>query len=162
MIVKHSLEPIYDEQSQVLILGSIPSVKSRDLGFYYAHSQNRFWKVMQKVFDVELSTAEDKVNFLHQYHIALYDVIEQCEIAGSSDASIKNVVPTNLVDIIGKSKITKVYTTGKKAYDLYQKYQYPKTNIQAELLPSTSPANAKCSLEDLIQVYENIKKNCLS
>lgn len=161
MIVKHSLEPIYDEQSQVLILGSIPSVKSRELGFYYAHPQNRFWKVIQKVFDVELSTVEDKVNFLHQYHIALYDVIEQCEIVGSSDASIKNVVPTDLVNLINKSKITKVYTTGKKAYDLYQKYQYPNTNIQAELLPSTSPANAKCSLEDLIKVYENIKKNCL-
>ena len=161
MIVKHSLDAIYDKYSKVLILGSLPSVKSRELGFYYAHPQNRFWKVMQKVFGIELSTIQDKVNFLHRYHIALYDVIEECEIVGSSDASIKNVVPTNLVDIIEKSNITKVYTTGKKAYELYQKYQYPKTNIPAVLLPSTSPANAKCSFEELTQVYEDIKKNCL-
>ena len=161
MIVKHGLEAIYDQNSKVLILGSIPSVKSRELGFYYAHPQNRFWKVMENIFEIKLSTIEDKINFLHDYHIALYDVIEQCEIVGSSDASIKNVVPSDLMQIILNSQIATIYTTGKKAYDLYQKYQYLKTNIKAIQLPSTSPANAKIKTEELVCLYSEIKKNCL-
>lgn len=157
MRVEHSLAPIYNQNSKILILGSLPSVKSRSLGFYYAHPQNRFWKVMENLFEVSLNTKEDKINFLSEYHIALYDVIESCEIEGSSDASIKEVVPTNLEPILSTANIKHIYTTGKKAYELYQRYQFPNTKIEATLLPSTSPANGAYSMERLLEAYQCIK-----
>ena len=157
MRVEHSLAPIYDERSEVLILGSLPSVKSRSLGFYYAHPQNRFWKVMEQLFEVSLKTKEDKIEFLSDYHIALYDVIESCDIEGSSDASIKNVVPTDLNKILSTSNIQHIYTTGKKAFELYERYQYPNTKIKAILLPSTSPANGAYKIDRLLEAYQCIK-----
>lgn len=156
MRVEHTLEPIYNKDSQVLILGSIPSVKSRENQFYYTHPQNRFWKLLEHLFDVTLNTNEEKKAFLLKHHIALYDVIASCDIEGSSDSHIKNVVPNDLETIIKESRIHTVFTTGKKAYALYQKYQYPKINIKAISLPSTSPANAAYSLEKLIQHYKII------
>ena len=156
MRVNHDLDPIYTNDSKILILGSLPSVKSRELGFYYAHKQNRFWKVMEQIFNESI---EDKITFLNNHHIALYDVIESCEIIGSSDSSIKDVIPTNLTTIIHNSNITTIFTTGKKAYDLYNKYQYSKTNIKAIQLPSTSPANAAMSLEKLVEAYKVILEN---
>lgn len=155
MIVTHTLEPIYDKDSEILILGSFPSVKSREVGFYYGHPQNRFWKVLEKVFDEKI---EDKKSFLHQHHIALYDVIYQCDIQGSSDAHIKDVIPSDLISILNKTQIKKVYTTGKKAYTLYMKFQYPQTHIPAICLPSTSPANAAFSLDKLVEAYKIIKR----
>ncbi len=159
MLVEHTLAPIYDEHSKILILGSLPSVKSREVGFYYGHPQNRFWKVLANIYNVELKDIDSKIDFLHNYHIALYDVILQCDIEGSSDSKIKDVVPTDLDIIIKNSQIKHIYTTGKKAYDLYMKYQYPKTKIKAINLPSTSPANAGWSLEQLIQSYQQIRSD---
>ncbi len=155
MKVIHELDPIYDENSEILILGSIPSVKSREVGFYYAHPKNRFWKVLAAVFNENLPVSiEEKVAFLKQNKIALWDVLSSCEITKSSDSSIKNIQVNDIRLILEKTKITKIYTTGKKAYEIYQKQIYPKTKLEAIYLPSTSPANAKDSLEKLIQEYK--------
>lgn len=159
MNVKHTLRPVYDSNSKVLILGSIPSVKSREVGFYYGHPANRFWKVLSKVYQEDIGNSiDEKINFLNKHHIALFDVIKSCTIEGSSDSSIKNPIPNNLNSIIKNSQIKAVFTTGTKAYQLYQKYCYPKTKIDAILLPSTSPANCKKGIEDeLVTKYQVIK-----
>ena len=111
MKVLHELNPIYDENSKVLILGTIPSIKSRELGFYYAHPKNKFWKTLSLIYNEELPiTIEEKINFLTKHHIALYDVLASCDIDSSSDSSIKNPVPNNLIPIIQNSKITTMYS----------------------------------------------------
>lgn len=161
MKVTHTLKPIYDKDSQVLILGSIPSVKSREIGFYYGHPKNRFWSTLEKVFEEKIgSNIKDKKEFLKKYHIALYDVIKECEISSSSDASIKNAIPNDLTPILKNSKIKTIFTTGTKAHQLYKKYLYPKTKIEDIPLPSTSPANCKKGIEKtLIEKYSQIKSN---
>ncbi len=160
MKVKHELPPIYNEHSEVLILGSLPSVKSREEKFYYAHPKNRFWKTLSAIFEEEIgNTIEEKKEFLYRNHIALFDVIKSCEIENSSDTSIKNVVPNNLKTIIKQSQIKFIFTTGRKAYDLYQKYCFPKTKIEAIYLPSTSPANCPKNIETtLVDSYQQIKE----
>lgn len=160
-MVYHTLEPIYDENSEILILGSMPSVKSREIGFYYAHPQNRFFKVLSSIYNEELPvTKQEKIAFLKKHHIALFDVLKSCEIDGSKDSSIQNVEVNDFEIILKNSKITKIYTTGKKAYELYQQYCYPKTGIEAIYLPSTSMANSgNYTLEDLIKIYQVIKKS---
>ena len=155
MKVYHTFDAFYNKDSEILILGSMPSVKSRELGFYYMHPQNRFWKVLEKVYD-ELIT--DKKEFLTKHKIALWDVIESCEIAGAQDSSIKNVKPNNLNKIIKKSNIKHIFCTGQKAYQLYNKYALPKTGLKAICLPSTSPANCRLSLENLVENYQVINK----
>ncbi len=154
--VYHELEPIYDENSQILILGSFPSVKSRENHFYYGHPQNRFWRVLEHLFHTILIDIEDKKTFLYEHHIALWDVIESCEIQGSSDASITNVKINDIHKIIAESQIKTIYVNGKKAEELYNKYVYEQTNIPCILLPSTSPANASYTLEKLIKQWEVI------
>lgn len=158
-MVYHTLEPIYDENSEILILGSMPSVKSREIGFYYAHPQNRFFKVLAGAFQEKLPiTKENKIDFLKKYHIALFDVLKSCEIDGSKDSSIQNIEVNDFEPILKNSKIRKIYTTGKKAYQLYEQYCYPKTGMHATYLPSTSMANSgNYTLEQLIEVY-----HCLS
>lgn len=160
MQVFHTLEPIYDKDSKVLILGSIPSIKSREEGFYYAHPKNRFWSILEEVYDEKIeNTKEDKIKFLKKHHIALYDVIKSWEITSSSDSSIKNPIPNDLTDILKESDIKVIFTTGKKAYDLYQKYCFKDTKIEAIYLPSTSPANSpKGIYEKLIEYYSKIKE----
>ncbi len=160
MKVKHELPPIYNEHSEVLILGSLPSIKSREEKFYYAHPKNRFWKTLSTVFEEEVGkTIEEKKEFLYRNHIALFDVIKSCEIENSSDTSIKKVVPNNLKTIIKQSQIKAIFTTGRKAYDLYQKYCFPKTKIEAIYLPSTSPANCPKNIETtLVESYNQIKE----
>lgn len=160
MQVKHTLNAIYDENSLVLILGSMPSTKSRELGFYYAHPQNRFWKTLSTVYEEPIGvTIEEKIAFLKKHHIALFDVIKTCDMTGSSDSSIKNPIPNNLKPILKNSKIHTIFTTGNRAYQLYQKYCYPKTNIQAIKLPSTSPANCKKGIDlELYHAYLKIRK----
>lgn len=160
MKVLHELNPIYDENSKVLILGTIPSIKSRELGFYYAHPKNKFWKTLSLIYNEELPiTIEEKIIFLTKHNIALYDVLASCDIDSSSDSSIKNPVPNNLMPIIQNSKITTIFTTGKKAYELYQKYCYPETKIKGIYLPSTSPANCSKGIEKkLIKEYYKIKE----
>ncbi len=159
MKVNHTLKPIYDKNSKILILGSIPSIASRDANFYYAHPQNRFWKTLEKIFNENIDNDIDsKIEFLYKHNIALFDVIKSCDINSSSDSSIKNVIPNDLTKILKNSKIDTIFTTGKKAYTLYNKYIYPKTNIEAIYLPSTSPANSKKGIENiLIEEYSKIK-----
>ncbi len=155
MQVYHEFPPVFDENSKVLVLGSIPSVKSRGEGFYYMHPKNRFWKVLESVFGEEIL---DKKEFCLQHGIALWDTCASCEIHASSDASIKNIVPNDLEVIFQKAKIKQIFTTGKKAHEIYQKYLYPIYKKEDICLPSTSPANAKMKLEDLIKEYQVIIK----
>ncbi len=157
-MVIHNIEPLFDKNSKTLILGSFPSVKSREAGFFYAHPQNRFWKVIAGVFgeDVPLTVADKKALILNN-GLALYDSVYSCEINGSSDSSMKNVVPSDLTPIIQNSKITKVFVNGRTAEKYYVKYSLNDTGINGVVLPSTSPANAAWSLERLIDEWSIIK-----
>lgn len=155
MRVFHELPPVFDENSKVLILGSLPSVKSRKVGFYYMHPQNRFWRVLEEIFKEKI---EDKKEFCLIHHIALWDTCASCEITSSSDASIKNIVPNDLSLILKKANIVQIFTTGKKAHEIYQKYLYPVYKKEDICLSSTSPANAKKKLEDLVEEYKKIIK----
>lgn len=157
MLVQHTLPAIYDQHSRILILGSMPSPKSREVGFYYGHPQNRFWKVMAILFHTQLDSIEQRTLFLKKSGIALYDVLASCVIEKASDASIKQAIPNDLTPIFQTADIQAVFTTGKKAYELYQRYLSKQTGIEAILLPSTSPANAQKSLEDLVLAYAVIR-----
>lgn len=156
--VSHPIPPVFDSHSRILILGSFPSVKSREGQFFYHHPRNRFWKVLAAVFDSPLpSTVEEKKIFLRSHNIALWDVIASCDIQGSSDSSIKNVIPNQLSLILSAAPISAIYTNGATACRLYEKYCFPATQIKTKKLPSTSPANAACSLEQLISQWMVIK-----
>lgn len=150
MKVNHEFGPWYNEKSKILILGSMPSIKSREEGYYYAHPKNRFWQVLSEVFKEEII---DKKEFCSKHYIALWDTIESCEIHASSDASIKNIIPNDINLILKNANIKQIFTAGKKAHEIYQKYIYPKTKQEDICLPSTSPANAKLKLEDLVKEY---------
>lgn len=152
--VEHTFEPVYDGESEILILGTFPSVKSREQNFYYGHPQNRFWKVLAKLTEEELpKTVEEKKKLLLRHHIAIWDVIQSCDIIGSSDSSIKNVVPANLNRVLKESRITKIFANGDKAYRLYKKYCQEETGQPAVKLPSSSPANAIFTLDRLTDVW---------
>lgn len=154
----HPISPVWDENSKVLILGSFPSVKSRENGFFYGHKQNRFWKVLAAVFDRNVpETIEEKKRLLLQNGVALWDVIASCDITGSADSSIKNAKPNDILPIIMKSKITAVFVNGNTAAKLYEKYLFSETKIKAIVLPSTSPANARFTLEMLTEKWSVIK-----
>ncbi len=158
-MLNHPFPPLYDENSKVLILGSFPSVKSREQNFFYGHPQNRFWKVVSAVMDIDTPvTIEEKSNFLHNNHIALWDVIASCDITGSSDSSIKNVVANNLTDILENANIGQIFVNGKTAKKYYNKYIRNAIDREAVCLPSTSPANAGWSVEKLVEAWAVIKK----
>ena len=144
-----------------LILGTLPSVKSRENQFYYGHKQNRFWKVLAKIYEEPVpESMEEKKQMLLRNHLAIWDVIESCDIKGSSDSSIKNVVPTDLRRILEGAQVKRIFANGKKAGALYQKYQQQMTGIEAIVLPSTSPANAAWSFERLYEEWKRrIKGN---
>ena len=153
----HPFPPVYDAKSEILILGSFPSVKSRENMFYYGHPQNRFWRVLAAVYKSDVpQSIDEKVRFLLEHHIALWDVIAECDIAGSSDSSIKNVVPAELSVILDHAPIRTIYANGAKAYDLYRKYTYPVTGRDIRKLPSTSPANAAFQMERLLGAWQEI------
>jgi hypoxanthine-DNA glycosylase len=153
----HPIQPVFDKDSRVLILGSFPSVKSREEGFFYGHPQNRFWKVTAGVCGDDVpQTTEEKKAFLLRNHIALWDVIGSCDIEGSSDASIKNVTVNDIGLILRTADIKAVFLNGKKAYSLYQKYMYPEIKREGICLPSTSPANAAWSVEKLTHEWKKI------
>jgi hypoxanthine-DNA glycosylase len=157
MRVIHPIPPLYDADSRILILGSFPSVKSREQQFYYGHPQNRFWRVMAQVLSCPVpQTIEEKKGMLISHHIALWDVIASCEIAGSSDASIRDAKPNDLSVILEAADITTICTNGAKAHELYQKYLYPTTGMTAQKLPSTSPANAAYRVEQLLAEWSRI------
>ncbi len=153
--LEHGFGPFYHSDSRVLILGSFPSVKSRESSFFYGHPQNRFWPLMARLCGEDTpGTIEEKKALLLRNHIALYDVIERCSIVGSSDSSIRDVVPADLGPILSASEIGgRVFVNGSKAYALYQRHLFPVLGIPAEKLPSTSPANAACSIDRLEQVW---------
>lgn len=153
----HNIEPVYDKNSRILILGSFPSVKSREAKFFYGHPQNRFWRVVSAVVqDICPSTIEEKKAFLLSNKIAVWDVIKSCEITGSSDSSIKNVTPNDFSEIFETADIQAVFTNGAAAHKLYEKYG--DDNKSAIKLPSTSPANAAFSIERLINEWSVILK----
>jgi len=153
----HTIEPVYNTQSRILILGTMPSPKSREVGFYYSHPQNRFWKTIAAVVDVKCPvTTEEKIQLLHANHIALWDVLASCKISGADDNSIKDAVVNDFTKIFAESDIKTVFTTGKKATDLFKKYCEDKYGFVPTYLPSTSPANCKMSQQELVCAYRVI------
>ena len=152
---QHPIPPLYDSHSRILILGSFPSVKSREGQFFYHHPQNRFWKVLAKICKTEPpATIAEKKAMLLEHGIAIWDVVQSCDIIGSSDSSIKNVTPADLSVILRQASVKTIFLNGGKAWDLYQKYCAGMTELPAVKLPSTSPANAAWSLEKLVRVWE--------
>lgn len=154
--IQHPFEPICDKSSRILILGSFPSVKSREQSFYYGHPRNRFWYVLSGIYGEKtpLSVDERKA-FLKEHGIALFDVIQSCEIVGSSDSSIKNALPNDIHSLIEGTSIEKIITNGRLAHKLYEKHIAENVAIPEVCLPSTSPANAAFSLERLIEEWKN-------
>ncbi|WP_461810560.1 DNA-deoxyinosine glycosylase [Faecalimonas sp.] len=156
---EHKIAPIFNKESEILILGSFPSVKSREGNFFYHHPQNRFWKVISTVNGCELPcTIEEKKSMLLENHIAIWDVIASCDIEGSSDSSIKNVIPNDLNMILRECQIKRIYTNGGTASRMYRKYCQNQTGLEDIKLPSTSPANVAYSLERLVEEWDIIKK----
>ena len=155
MRVEHTLKPIYDKNSKLLLLGSMPSIKSRENMMYYSHPQNRFWKILSIIFNEEIV---DKKEFILRHNLALWDTIESCDINGSSDSSIKNVVPNDINMLVKNSNVKYIFTIGRKSDMLYRKYILNKVGIEPILLSSTSPANASKKLEDLVDEFRIILK----
>ena len=154
----HPIPPFYRPDSRILILGSFPSVKSRESRFFYGHPQNRFWKLIVLLFQEEKlpETIEEKAALLDRHHIAAWDSIHECDIYGSSDSSIRNVFPNDFSGILGGTRIERIYTNGKKSHEIYVKYCLPQTGREDICLPSTSPANAAWSLERLAEEWKQI------
>ena len=157
-MIVHPIPPLYCKESETLILGSFPSVKSREAEFFYGHPQNRFWAVVARVFGEEKPlTVEEKKELIFSNKLALWDVIAQCEIQGSADSTITDVTANDLSVIIENSNVKRIFVNGKTAEKYYKKYTYPKTGIKAICLPSTSPANAAWSIEKLVEEWKIIK-----
>jgi len=157
--IVHPIPPFFDAESEILILGSFPSIKTRESGFFYGHPQNRFWKLMTEIFEEEkipVSTEEKKA-LLARNHIALWDSIHSCDIVGSSDSSIKNAVPNDFRVILDTAKIRQIFTNGKKSHEIYRRYCFPQTGMEDICLPSTSPANAAWTMEKLIKEWNRIR-----
>lgn len=150
----HEIAPVYDESSRVLVLGTFPSVKSRETGFYYGHKQNRFWRALARVFgDAVPQTNDEKREFLLKHRVALWDVVGKCDIVGSMDADIKRPVANDIEIILNGANIQRIYANGQTAYKLYMRLVYPKTGREIIPLPSTSPANARVPLDALISAW---------
>lgn len=158
-MINHPIKPVFDENSKILILGSFPSVKSREQLFFYGHPQNRFWRVTSSVFERDVpETIEEKKRFLLSCRIAVWDVIASCDITGSSDSSIKNAVANDIGMILKRADIEKIFVNGETAYKYYNKYLKDKLGIEAICLPSTSPANAAWSQQKLIEAWKVIRE----
>lgn len=160
--IVHTIEPVFDGASRVLVLGTMPSPASREVGFYYGHPQNRFWRVMERLYgQAESSLVSNEVRqaFLLDHHIALWDVLASCDIAGASDASIVNAIPNDLTRVLDAAPIQTVCTTGGKAAQLCRRYHgelLSQRAIDLVELPSTSPANARMRLDDLVRAYRAV------
>lgn len=154
----HPFPPLFDKNSSVLILGSFPSVKSREQNFFYGHPQNRFWKLIALLFDEEIpQSIDEKKRLILKHNLALWDVIHSCTVTGSSDSSIKDVVANDLSEILKNSKVNRIFANGALSHKMYMKYIFPKTGIEAVKLPSTSPANAAFSLDRLAENWKIVK-----
>ena len=157
--VYHTFPPFYQADSEILILGTMPSPKSRERGFYYMHSQNRFWRVLEEVYHEKIGDSiDDKKKFLIKHKIALWDTCASCDIDKAQDNSIKNVKVNDINKIIKNSNIKYIYTTGKKSYELYNKYILEKTKIPAIYLYSSSPTNCAISFIKMVENYQVINK----
>lgn len=153
----HPIPPLFDSNSGILILGSFPSVKSREECFFYGHPQNRFWKVIARVLNEKTPvTIQEKTDMMLKHHIAVWDVIHSCEIEGSADSTIRNVVANDLSIILENADIKQIYVNGKKAEAMYKKYTEKQTGIKAIVLPSTSPANAAWNEDRLFDEWKKI------
>ena len=153
-MIDHPFEPVYSINSNILILGSFPSVKSRNENFYYAHLQNRFWKLIAKIYNEETPiTVEEKKNIILKNNLAIWDVIKSCDIVGSADNTIQNVEINDVNRLISKNNIKKVIFNGKKSFELYIKHNNKLANVEYIELPSTSPANAKYSFDKLYNIW---------
>lgn len=158
-VTHESIKPFIYPEAEILILGSLPSIKSREENFYYAHKTNRFYKVIAGVFnEKEPQNLDEKKELLIRHKIALYDSIYSCYIHSSSDATVEQITPTDIKELIKNTNIKRIYTTGKLAFKVYQEYSAEVVGIDAISLPSTSSANASKSLEDLIEIYKVIKE----
>jgi hypoxanthine-DNA glycosylase len=156
-MIQHPIKPVFDQNSRILILGSFPSVKSREAAFFYGHPQNRFWRVISAVIESdEPRTIEEKRNLLIQNHIAVWDVIASCEIEGSADSTIKNVRANDIGQILAHANIQAIFVNGKTAQKYYDRYIKPTIGREAICLPSTSPANATFGLDRLIDAWKEI------
>ncbi len=161
MRISHPFEPVYNINSTILILGSFPSIKSREINFYYGHPQNRFWKILELIYNEKIeNNIESRKNFLLKHNIALWDTIKECDIVSSSDSSIKNAIPNDINMIIKNSNIKSIFCNGNTSYKLFMKYFKGKfKDITIACLPSSSPANAKFSLQELTNIWSNKFKN---
>ena len=158
-MILHNIPPVYDEDSTILILGSFPSVRSRETGFFYGHPQNRFWRLLADIYEEdEPQTIEEKKALLKAHKIALWDVAAACEIEGSSDLSMRDVIPNDIEKILKKTKVRRIFVNGKTAEKYYIRYIEEKTGMKAVCLPSTSPANAAWTYEKLLRVWKIIKE----
>ena len=157
--VTHNFAPIFDQNSQILMLGTMPSPKSRETGFYYGHPRNRFWKVVSDVCGEPLpESKEDKIQFALRNRIAIWDVLAGCEISGADDSSIRNPIPNDMNVILERANIKAIFATGTKDSQLYRRDCQPKTGIEVICLPSTSPAKCRISYEQLYEAYSQICK----
>ncbi len=156
-MIQHPFPPLYGPESHTLILGSFPSVKSREALFFYGHPQNRFWPLIAALCGEETPrTVEEKKDLILSHGLALWDSIASCDITGSSDATIRNAVPTDLSVILAGSRVTRIFCNGAQSYRIYCRYQLERTGIEAVKLPSTSPANAACGFDRLLQAWRVI------
>ena len=161
-LYQHTIAPVYDAQSRVLLLGSFPSVRSRAEGFYYAHPQNRFWRVLAALFSCPVpQTVAEKTSLLHAQHLALWDVCACCTVIGSGDASIRNVVANDVAALLGGTRIRAVFANGTTAAALYHRFLETDCAMPAIRLPSTSPANASYSLERLVESWSCVREEIL-
>jgi len=155
--ITHTLCPVYNKNSVVLVLGTMPSPKSRSVGFYYSHPQNRFWITIAEILNVETPlTIEEKITLLHANGIAIWDVLASCDISGADDSSIKNPEPNDFTEIFATANIKTVFTTGQKATELFKKHCQAKYGYEPVYLPSTSPANCRMSQQELTSAYAKI------
>ena len=153
----HPFPPTWDEHSEILILGSFPSVKSREMAYFYGHPQNRFWRLVAALYEDDTpQTVEERRSFLLRHHIALWDVIASCTIVGSSDSSIRDAMPNDIHPILAGAPIREIYTNGQTSFRLYRKYLLPEIGREAVCLPSTSPANAAWSFDRLLSAWSAI------
>lgn len=156
--IVHPIPPLYDSNSRILILGSFPSVKSREAMFFYGHPQNRYWPLMGRLFgEPAPQSVEEKKSLVLRHGIAMWDSIHSCTIIGSSDSSVRDVVPNDLSVILDNSRVERIYCNGALSHRMYMKYIYPTTGIEAVKLPSTSPANAACNMDRLVSEWSVIK-----
>ena len=158
--IKRNFGPVYDQNSKILILGSFPSVKSREAAFFYGHPQNRFWPLLGRVLKCDVpSDTEGRKAFLLEHGIALWDTIEECDIAGSSDSSIRNVIPVDVMKVLDCAEIQEIYCNGAASFKLFMKYLYPVCGRTPVKLPSTSPANAAWSMDRLYEEWKILKRS---